>query len=116
MSEDETKANESPLSEEDIKKLSDDIDNAKSTLVSKETQSAIEKAKADAKAEAEKEFTTNQKIKELEEQKQQLEASVKAKEESAAQELEKLKQAVNEMKASKAVVQQDNPFQNAVAN
>ena len=66
MSEENKKPDE--LTKEDVEAINKDIDDAKDTLVSKETDEKIAKAKVEAKAEAEKEFYLQQKAKEQEEE------------------------------------------------
>ena len=108
MSEEEIKTE--GISKEDIDAINKDIDDAKDKLVSKETDEKIEKAKAEAKAEAEKEFYLSQKAKELEEENKKLKEQMEAKEKEAAEKLTELTNKVNDYVESKAVISNDNPL------
>ena len=100
------------LSAEEKAQMEKEIAEAKEKLVSKETSEEIQKAKEEAKKEAEKEFATNQRIKELEEEKNKLAEDQKQKEKEAAEKLEALKKRLDEMATSQQPVNFENPFQN----
>jgi len=103
-------AEEVTLTPEDKAAMQKDIDDAKKSLVSDDTQKVMEKVKAEAKAEAEKEFAVNAKIKELEaDNKKLLDIQVEKEKESATK-LDVLTKKVDEMTTSKANVVQQDPF------
>ena len=99
------------VSEEELAKIKQDLQSANTNIVSAEVQKQIDDAKAQAKVEAEKEFATNQKIKELEEEKAKLKAEQEAKEKDAAEQLAKLTEKVNDLTSSKAPAKSDSPFE-----
>jgi len=99
------------LTPEDKAAMQKDIDDAKKDLVSDDTSKAIEKAKVDAKAEAEKEFATNAKIKELEDANKKLLDEQTEKEKKSAEQLDALTKKVDDMTTSKANINQQDPFQ-----
>ena len=98
------------ISKEDLDKLNKDIDTATTKIVSDDTAKKIQEAKEEAKKEAEKEMLTNQRIKELEQEKEKLLADNTSKEKEAAEQLAALKGKVDELTSSKAVVSNDSPF------
>lgn len=103
--------NKSDLNQEDIDAINKDIEDAKSKLVSKETEDKIAQAKEEAKKEAEKEFAVNQKVKELEEANQKLQEEKEAKEKEAAEKIANLAEKVNTYVESKQVVtNNETPF------
>ena len=101
---------EENINEADIDALNKDIEDAKSKLVSKETEDKIVAAKEEAKKEAAVEFETNQKIKELEAQNEVYKKQMEDKEKEAAEKITMLSEKVNSYIESKAVVTNDNPF------
>lgn len=103
-------ADEPILTPEEKAAMQKDIDDAKKSLVSDDTAKAIEKAKSEAKAEAEKEFLVNQKIKELEEEKEKLKQEQITKEKESAKQLEELTKKVDDMTTSKAAINTQDPF------
>jgi Skp family chaperone for outer membrane proteins len=103
--------NKSDFNQEDIDAINKDIEDAKSKLVSKETEDKIAQAKEEAKKEAEKEFAVNQKVKELEEANQKLQEEKEAKEKEAAEKIANLAEKVNTYVESKQVVtNNETPF------
>ena len=58
--------------DKELEAINADIEKAKGALVSKGTEELIQKAKEEARKEAEKEFLVNQRIKEIETQKAEL--------------------------------------------
>ncbi len=96
--------------EKDIKAIQEDMNKAKAKLVSKEAQEQIQQAKQDARQEAEKEFVTNQKIKELEEKNAALANEKLASEKEFAEKFSKMNEKVNELIGSKQPIQAENPF------
>lgn len=110
MVEDNKPKEQDVLNNEDLDKLEKDMDNARNTLVSKETEDKIAQAKEEAKKEAEKEFLVNQRIKELEEEKVKLAEDKAKKEEEVAKQLEEMKEKLNAAITSRAVPTANNPF------
>jgi hypothetical protein len=53
---------ENEINQEDIDAINKDIEDAKSKLVSKETEAKLQEAREEAKKEAMKEYETNKKI------------------------------------------------------
>ena len=98
------------LSEEEKSNLQKDIQSARSNIVSKETEGLIQNAKEEAKKEAEKEFATNAKIKELTEQNEKLKSEQVEKEKAAAEKFDALQSKVDELITSKAPVRTEDPF------
>lgn len=97
-------------SQDEIDAINKDITAARSSLVSEETKKEIERAKEEARREAEKEFLVNQKIKELEEQKQRLEAEKVAQQKEFDQKFSAMEGRINDMIGSKAPAADNNPF------
>ena len=106
----EAENNDSKLSEEEIKQMEADIAKARADLVSPDTEQKIKQAKEEAKAEAEKEFLVNQKIKELEEEKTKLLEAQKSKEEETAKQLEGFKEKIDSLTSSQQPIRGDDPF------
>jgi len=102
--------NKEQITKEELEQLNKDLDSAKSNIVSNEVTKKIEEAKEEAKKEAEKEFITNQRIKDIEEEKKQLQSKQEEAEKKAAEEIEALKTKVNEMISSKSSISQEDPF------
>lgn len=96
--------------------INKDIKSAKDSLVSKDTEAKIQAAKEEAKKEAEKEFQTNQKLQELEEQNKKLQEEKENKEKEAAEKISKIQSKVDELISSKAPVNKDDPFSNGEGN
>lgn len=107
MSEEETKPT---FTKEELEQIDKDLATAREKLVSKETQSEIEKARGQAKEEAQKEFETKRKLEDLEREKKELEERVRKSEESSAAELDKFKKRLDELTESKATIAEQNPF------
>ncbi len=107
-----TEENKEQITKEELDQLNKDLDSAKSNIVSTEVTKKIEEAKEEAKKEAEKEFATNQKIKDIEEEKKQLQSKQEEAEKKAAEEIEALKTKVNEMISGKSSIASEDPFSN----
>jgi len=99
------------ISQEELDKLNQDIENTTKKLVSDDTAKKIQEAREEAKKEAEKEMLINQRIKELEEEKEKLKADQISKEKEASEQLTALKGKVDELTASKAVIKSESPFE-----
>lgn len=97
-------------SEDEVKAIQEDINKAKSSLVSKETDDQIAKAKEQARLEAEKEFTTNQKIQELKAENERIQSEKLEKEKEFADKFSQMNEKINEMIGSKQPVVPENPF------
>jgi TolA-binding protein len=110
MSEDkkETKS----ITKEDVEQIEKDIQDAKSSLVSKEVDMKLEEMKTKAKEEALAEIEMQNKLREQEEQNRKLQEQLEAKEKEAAEKLNSLQQKVDEMVGSKAAFQPVDPFKN----
>jgi len=98
------------VSQEDLNELEKAISDANNSLVSKDVQEQVKVAKEEARVEVEKEFATNQKIKDLE-------AELKAKDDEKVElqkqtvdQLQALKSKVDDMSASRAVAPIQTPF------
>jgi len=98
------------VTQDEIDAIQAEIDKANEKMVSEDIQKRIAEERDAAKKEAEKEFLTNLRIKELEKEKEELKKQQEQREREAAQQLELLKQKVNELAAARAVVKEDNPF------
>lgn len=106
----EQKEPEGSLSKEDIEAINKDIQATKDSLVTKESQDAIERAKTMGKEEAAKEFELKSKLDEQERMNKELQEKIAAQEEKAAKELDALKSKVDSMITSKAPIASENPF------
>jgi hypothetical protein len=95
---------------EEIEKLNKEIEEAKKQMVSEDVEKKIMAEREAAKKEAEKEFLVNQKIKDLEREKLELQQKNEAVQRQTSQQLESLKAQVDRLMSSKAVITQDNPF------
>ena len=100
----------STFTKEELEQIDKDLNTAREKLVSKETQSEIEKAKTQAKEEAKKEFELQRKLEDLEREKKELEERVLKSEESSSAELDKFKKRLDELTDSKATIAEQNPF------
>lgn len=99
------------MSKEDIENIKAELEKAKNESVSKETQTAIEKAKEEARKEAEKEFAINAEIKAKEDEIARLKEETLKKEKEAAERYAALTKKVDDMVESKAVVSSgQDPF------
>lgn len=98
------------MTPEELQNLQKEIDEANKNIVSDEVQKKIELAKQKAREEAEKEFTVNQKIKELEKEKEELVKKQQEKEIENARRLEELTKKVNDSISSRAVAPSGSPF------
>lgn len=98
------------ITKEELEALNKDIDVAKSSIVSKETQEVIQKAKDDARVEAEKEFELKKQLDEQKQEADRLKAQLADNEKKAADQLEAMKTKVDAAIESQAVVQSQNPF------
>lgn len=88
-----------------------DIEEAKKSLVSKETQAQIEAAKAQARKETEAEMLIKQKLEKLEEENKKLREAQVAKEAETAKVLDELRAKVNSAIGSRAPAKMEDPFQ-----
>jgi hypothetical protein len=98
------------FAQEEIDKLTKEIEEANKKIVSSEVAETIRKEKEVAKKEAEVEFAKNQKIKELEEQLKKEKEQKELFEKSAAAQLEALKTKLDSLISAKAVANTENPF------
>ena len=98
------------FTKEELEQIDKDLTTAREKLVSKETQSEIDKARGQAKEEAKKEFELQRKLEDLEREKKELEARVQKSEEASSAELDKFKQRLDELTESKATIAEQNPF------
>ena len=98
------------FTDQELAELNSQMENAQKQIVSEEVSKLLETERATAKAEAAKEFETNQRIKELEAEKAQLAEQRIADQKAAAEQLAALKEKVDSLAASRAVVSADNPF------
>jgi len=98
------------ISAEDFAALEKELNMANDTLISRETAEQIKAAKEETRKEVEKEFLTNQKIKEMEEALKQKDVEKAELEKKTAEQLDLLKNKVNEMASSRAVVKTESPF------
>jgi hypothetical protein len=97
-------SDEKVLSSEELIALNKDIETAKHSLSSKETEEAIVKAREQGRLEAEKELKTNQAIQEEKARVVELEKKLKDKELEASTALSALQKRVDEMASSKGVI------------
>jgi len=101
---------ENPLTKEDIDAMNKDIADAKSSLVSKETEMKLEDVKRQAKEEAKQELELKAKFEQQEQLNKELQEKLEAKEREASERLSKLQEKVDEMVSSKAAVRPVDPF------
>jgi DNA uptake protein ComE-like DNA-binding protein len=101
------------LSPEDIAQMQKDIDEAKSKIVSKDTEAIIQKAKEEAMREIEAKQKLEAERKAQEEKDkliQELQAKIANQEKEASTKFEMLQKRLDEMATSKAVVTPQDPF------
>jgi len=98
------------IASDELEALNKEIEEANKSLVSEDVAKVIKLEKEAAKKEAEKEFLTNQRVKELEAEKVALQNAKEQAEKDAAARLDALTQKVNSLIASKAPVINENPF------
>lgn len=98
------------VTEDEIAAIEAELNKVSKQVVSEDIQKRLEEERKKAREEAEKEFATNQRIKELEAEKEALRKQQEDKEREAARQLEELKQKVNSLVAARAVAQDNNPF------
>jgi hypothetical protein len=96
------------LTKEDLEQLKADIEKAQGTIGSE----AIQKAKEEARKEAEKEMAVQKKLEEQERKLKEAQEVIEKQKADAQKQLEMLQKRVDEMAASKAVVPSDDPFKN----
>lgn len=101
---------EEQISPQELDALNKDLEQANKTLVSEEVQKKIDAAKQEARAEAAKDAEVQSKLKELEAEKAALIKQKEEQEKKAAEELAKLKEKVDSVISSKAVISGQNPF------
>ena len=111
MSEQETQP-PAVLSEEEVKQLQQDITAAKNNVVSEETQKIIEAEREKARKDALQEAEAKKAIEDKEREIAELKKAQEQKEKEAAQKYDALQSKVDELIASKAVTQKDDPFTN----
>ena len=87
-----------------------DIESAKSSLISDEAKQQIQRAREEAKKEAEAQFLVNQKIKEQEALIEQLKQEKIQKEQEFNEKFQSMESKINDMVSSKAPVNVENPF------
>jgi len=90
--------------------LHKDIDALNKKLVSEDVAQLLSQERAKAKAEAEKEFLVNAKLKEKDQELENLKKAQLEKERSAAEQLDALRKKVDELASSKQPVNMHNPF------
>lgn len=98
------------IANDELEELNREIEEASKSLVSEDVAKVIKLEKEAAKKEAEKEFLTNQRVKELEAEKLALQKEKEQAEKEAAAKLDALTQRVNGLISSRAPVQAESPF------
>jgi hypothetical protein len=112
----ENKPQETPKGEDvefsldEIKKLEQEIEDAKKRMVTEDIEKKIAAEREAAKKEAEKEFLVNQRVKELEKEKEELRKKSEEVQLENARQLDALKEQMNKLISSKAVASGENPF------
>ena len=108
----ETKAEKSAeeIASDELEELNREIEEANKSLVSEDVARVIKLEKEAAKKEAEKEFLVNQRVKDLEAEKEALRKQMEAAERKTAEELDAFKQQINSLRTSRAPVVSENPF------
>jgi len=106
--------NEDPnaISTTELEELNREIEAANKKLVSDEMSKTIAAEREAAKLEAQKEFMVNQKIKDLEAEKEKIQKEKEDAERKSAEQLNVLKTKVDSLISTKAVVSTENPFRN----
>lgn len=102
-----TEQTKQTVSEDDYKKLQEEMSAAKQAMVSEEVQKKISEEREKAKNEALAEAEAKRKLEELEKQNRELQEKMEAQQRAAAEKLEQLTHKVNDMVGSKAVVRQE---------
>lgn len=99
------------LSEEDYKKLNEDIEKTKNELTSEETKKKVEQAKEEERKKAQEEFEWKQKLAEQEKQNEELKKKLEETEKKSTQQLDALKKKVDDVIGTKMPPsQQQDPF------
>ena len=106
-----TETKESTLTKEDIDAINKDIEDAKSSLISKETDMKIEEMKKQAKEEAMKELEVQRKLEEQERMNKELQEKLNEKEKEASERLSRLQAKVDELASTKQAMKPADPFQ-----
>lgn len=98
------------VTKEELAQMNKDTEAALNKLGDKLQQDTIDKAKAEAKAEAQKEFELAQKLTEQERLNKELQAKLEAQQKTTAEQLAALQKKVDDSIGSKAVLNPKNPF------
>jgi chromosome segregation ATPase len=98
------------VTEDELAAIEAELNKANKSIVSEDIQKRIQEERESARREAEKEFQVNQRIKELEAEKETLKKQQEQKELEAARQLEELRQKVNSLVAARGVARETNPF------
>lgn len=110
------KESEDTFTLEEIEKLNREIEETKRKVVSEDINQKITAERDAAKKEAEKEFLVNQRVKDLEREKEELQKKNEESQRNAAAQLEALKAQVDKLMTSKVVAVGDNPFKKPEEN
>ena len=102
----------SMLTEDEVKLLQKDIEDAKSKLISKETDEKIKKAKDEAKKEALAEVEKKKAEDDRERTIKELQEKLEKQEKDSTEKLTAIQKKVDDMVASKAVITKEDPFKN----
>lgn len=112
VEQEDDKQGKSSIDKKEWEAINNDINSAKESLVSKDTEAKIKAAKEEARKEAEKEFMTNQEIQKLKEENARLQQEREAKETEAAEKISAIQSKVDELVGSKAPSNNEDPFSN----
>jgi len=111
MSDETSKPKEdTPLNEDDIKKLNEDIKKTQDELVSKQTKEVIEQEKKKAKEEAIKEIEVKKLMEDKEKENQDLKQKLEEQEKKSAEQIGQIQKKVDDMVSSKNPTSGKNPF------
>jgi hypothetical protein len=103
---------ENVLTPEDIAQMQKDIEDAKSRLVSKDTQAVIDKAKEETRAQVTQELESKKAQEDKDRIITELKAKVESQEKEAASRFDMLQKKLDEMSQSKVVIPPQDPFAN----
>ncbi len=112
---DEPKPNAPTFTKEELDEINKDIASAKDSLVSKETQAVMEKAKEAGKEEAKQEIEAKQKIDDMAKANEELKTKLEEQEKKASEQLGKMEDKINNLVESKQVIASENPFESKPA-
>lgn len=93
-----------------LEKIDEELNKARRELVSTETQSAIDKAREEARAQALQEAEVKKQLEEKEKEIAAMKKRIEDQEKNSAEKLQMFQKSIDEMKESQAIVNVKDPF------